>query len=151
MASPLALLDPRLVLRALDDLHSLAEGVTAMAGIERRVTERMDHVEALLAEALDVLKLLAGIERRAVEVLERIDRIDERAQELLVPLGRVDDLVGLAEEVREQTPAMHELLASVRALNAAAATLAAAAEPLQGATERLGRVADRLPGARRRS
>src|SRR3954454_19225358 len=113
-------LDPRLVLRAfedlhtlsqvavaaLDDLHTVAEVARGLEEVEARLTARIASAEAVLEEAVGIARGLLAIDDRAAEVLE-----------------------------------------SVQILNAAATTLAAAVEPLQGATERLGRITDRLPGA----
>jgi RecB family exonuclease len=147
LPAELRLLDPRLWLRAfedlhvlsqaavtaLDDLHTVAEVAKGLESVEARLTARVSAAEAVLDEAV-------GIGR---ELPAKIDRVDGHAEQLL---RAVDDITG-------SLPLARELLESVQVLNAAATTLAAAAEPLQGATERLGRIADRLPGgagARRR-
>src|SRR4051794_29263209 len=119
----LRLLDPRLVVRAfedlhtlsevavaaLDDLHTVAEVARGLEEVEARLTARIESAEAVLEEAVGIARGLLAIDDRAAEVLE-----------------------------------------SVQILNASATTLAAAVEPLQGATERLGRMTDRLPGPGRK-
>jgi hypothetical protein len=120
MALPF-LLDPRLVTRALDDLHAIALAARELPAIESRLTAR-----------------LAEVDRRGGEILEAIDRAEKRAAGLQKALDRIDrDLPSLAEAVE-----------SIRSLEAATRTLAAAVEPLQGTAERLGRISDRLTGRR---
>jgi hypothetical protein len=117
-------IDPRLWLRAFEDLHTLATAATAalddlhtvaevakeLHDIEARLTARVDAAQSTLEEAVQIADRLLAFDDRAAEVLE-----------------------------------------SVQVLNAAATTLATAVEPLQGTAERLGRIADRLPGGRRAS
>ena len=145
----LTLLDPRLIVRALDDLHTLAR---AAQGMEHRLAS----AEATIEDAIAAARALAGIEARAVDLLERVDRVDARFGEILGSLDKLGDvdahiveLVRLAEEVRDGLPGLRQVLTTVEQLGGATATLATAAEPLQGAAERLGRVADRLPAPRR--
>jgi len=113
------LLDPRLVTRALDDLHTIAEAARELPAIESRLTEQMRSAEAEL--------------RRARKTA------DARAGALLAVLERLDS----------DLPSMSEAVESIRSLEAATKTLAAAVEPLQGTAERLGRISDRLIGGRR--
>ncbi len=118
MALPF-LLDPRLVARALDDLHTLAIAARELPEIEARMTEQLRSAEAEL--------------RRARKTA------DARAGALLAVLERLD----------ADLPSMAEAVESIRSLEAATKTLAAAVEPLQGTAERLGRISDRLIGGRR--
>ena len=118
MALPF-LLDPRLVTRALDDLHAIAEAARELPEIEARMTEQLRSAEAEL--------------RRARKTA------DARAGALLAVLERLD----------ADLPSMSEAVESIRSLEAATKTLAAAVEPLQGTAERLGRISDRLIGGRR--
>ena len=118
MGLPL-LIDPRLVLRALDDLHAVAEAARELSAIEARLTEQLTSAEAEL--------------RRVRKTA------DARAGALLAVLERLD----------ADLPSMAEAVESVRSLEAATKTLAAAVEPLQGTAERLGRISDRLIGGRR--
>jgi hypothetical protein len=113
------LLDPRLVLRALDDLHVIAETARELPDIEARLTEQVRSAEAEL--------------RRARKTA------DARAAALLAVLERLDS----------DLPSMTEAVESIRSLEAATKTLAAAVEPLQGTAERLGRNSDRQIGGRR--
>jgi ABC-type transporter Mla subunit MlaD len=144
------LLDPRLIARALDDLHTIAR---VAGGLEARLASAERTVE----EAIVAARALAGIEARAVDLLERVDRVDARFGEILGSLdqlGSVDahivELVRLAEEVRDGLPGLRQVLTTVEQLGTTTATLATTAEPLQGAAERLGRIADRLPAPRAR-
>jgi ABC-type transporter Mla subunit MlaD len=120
MALPFPL-DPRLVMRALDDLHAIAVAARALPQIEARLTEQM-----------------TAVDRRGGEILEAIDRADARAAGLMKALDRID----------RDMPSLAEAVDSIRSLEAATKTLAAAVEPLQGTAERLGRISDRLTGRR---
>ena len=134
------LLPPKLVLRALDDLHALA---TTVSRIDERADEILEMGQA---------------------IVDRADRMDERAGEL------VDRLDKQADALLEQSKALHEQAAAIlvqgerveeagREVAARGAELAEAlpvlqqavemARPLEGAVERLGRMVDRLPGAKR--
>jgi GTP1/Obg family GTP-binding protein len=117
MALPF-LLDPRLVVRALEDLHALAEAARELPAIEARLTAQLRSAEAEL--------------RRARKMA------DERAGELLRVLERLDS----------DLPSLEQAVESIRSLEAATKTLAVAAEPLQGTAERLGRISDRIAGRR---
>ncbi len=120
MALPF-LIDPRLLPRALEDLHAIAIAARELPQIEARLTAQ-----------------LAAVDRRGGEILEAIDRADARAAGLQKALDRIDaDLPSLAEAVE-----------SIRSLEAATRTLALAVEPLQGTAERLGRISDRIAGRR---
>ena len=113
------ILDPRLWLRAFDDLHTLSEAAVA---------------------ALDDLHAVAEIAKGLEDIEARLTTRVESAQETL------EEAVAIARRLLVIDDRAAEVLESVQILNAAATTLAAAVEPLQGATERLGRIADRLPG-----
>ena len=117
MALPF-LLDPRLVVRALDDLHTLAEAARELPEIEARLTALVRSAEAEL--------------RRARKIA------DARAEALQRVLERLDS----------DLPSIEQAVESIRSLEAATKTLAAAVEPLQGTAERLGRISDRLIGRR---
>jgi len=113
------LIDPRLVLRALDDLHAVAEAARELPAIEARLTEQLQSAEAELRRARKTADARAGA------------------------------LLGVLERLDADLPSMAEAVASIRSLEAATKTLAAAVEPLQGTAERLGRISDRLTGGRR--
>jgi len=117
-------LPPRLLFRALDDLHAIAEAARRLPAIEAALIERFDRLE------------------------DRANAIEQLGEQMLAQ-GDV-----LAERAREVTVAGAELAAAFPTLERTAQigeTLAQAVEPLQGAAERLGRVVDRLPGGQRPS
>ena len=118
-------IDPRLWLRAFDDLHTLSQAAVA---------------------ALDDLHTVADVARDLQDIEARLTERIDAAQRTL------EEAVGIADRLLAFDDRAAEVLETVTILNASATTLAAAVEPLQGATERLGRIADRLPGggARRR-
>ena len=120
------LLPPRLVLRALDDLHVLAGAAASLPAVEQRLTERIDALEDTVADAI------------------------ERAAEINATAGIVSERLA---DVARALPELERALGTIEGINISATTLAQTVEPLQGAAERLGALADRLPQlpVRRRS
>ncbi|MFN2589334.1 MAG: hypothetical protein ABR518_01000 [Actinomycetota bacterium] len=83
---------PKLILRALDDLHTLAESSTKLAGavselpkIERRVRDRLDTLE----RSLGSMSQLGEDMRRTVEQMRAL-------QEAVLSLIRSTDALSLA-------------------------------------------------------
>jgi hypothetical protein len=148
MASLLDLaVPPRLLLRALDDLHLLAttaqEVLVEFAAL-RDLGERLDERGAEIVELGDRL------DRRAREIVDLGERLDDRAGGVLNTgaelhlVGR--EIVGQATSVRS---AADEVSSRVTEIMSALPLLERAVrlgEPLEGAVERLGRIVDRLPG-----
>ena len=131
MASQLELLFAPAVLtmRALDDLHDLAEA-------SRWIMRRRDEVEATVEELERQLSELIAVQRQAVETQRALAHLQQRLLEEVIKLEtspRADAALRAMEDVR------HSL-----------ETLVDTAQPLQGAAESIGRVADRLPGKGRR-
>lgn len=129
MANPLdtVLLPPKLLVRALDDLHRLA--VSAELAMEK----------------------LDKLDRRADQILELGGRLDERAEEI-VELGR--RMGNLGEDIRAQGEVIQRRADAVaktgKEIVDALPTLERAVSlvsPLEGAVERMGRMVDRFPGA----
>jgi len=58
VALPLPFIDPRLLVRALEDLHVLAQAASELTAVEARLTERFDALEDR-ADQLD-RRLAAG-------------------------------------------------------------------------------------------
>ncbi len=155
LVAPL-LIPPKLLLRALDDLHTIAT-------VAQDTSRRLDRLEATLDEALalghriesiggDLLGMAGRMDRRAVAMLNLGERIDARADAVLA-LGEKVDARGrqlvdegrlMQERAREVTDRAGELVEALPLLERALGL----AMPLEGAVERLGRVADRLPGGR---
>ena len=134
----------RLVLRALDDLHTLAEAAKSLPDVEARLTLKVDELETRAAE---VLEALARADARLADGIAVGERLDDRAGAIL---DRTDRVIAAAYGVTQAADHISEVLPSVEASAAAATVLAQTAEPLQGLVERLGRIADRLPGGGRR-
>ncbi len=130
------LLPPKLVLRALDDLHTIAVVAESLNGRLDRLEARAEEIQEQLGVAIDVA---VAIERRGEEVIATVAKIE----------ARVDDVIEQAALISERA----QLVATTGAEVAAALPLLQRAveltEPLEGAVERLGRVVDRLPGGRR--
>src|SRR4051812_14302257 len=83
------LLDPRLYLRAMDDLHTLtgvavsalddlhriAEVIDRIEDIEARMNSRIAGVEIVVQEGIEAIRSLGGVEDRAVELLRAAEEI----------------------------------------------------------------------------
>jgi len=139
-------LPPRLLLRALDDLHVLAQAAAELPAIEARLTERID---ALDARAEGILAFGERIDARAEAILALGERIDARAGEIVAVGDRVDGVMAVGDRLDARAA---EVAAAGREVAAAIPTLQRAVElslPLEGAVERLGRFVDRLPGGGR--
>jgi len=134
----------RLVLRALDDLHALAQAARSLPDVEARLTLKIDELETRAAE---VLEALAQAEATLASGIAIGERLDERT---IAVLDRTDRVVAAAYGVTQAAEHITEVVPSLEASVAAATVLAQTAEPLQGLVERLGRIADRLPGGGRR-
>jgi hypothetical protein len=137
-------LPPLALLRAFDDLHTLAQ-----VG-----TELMNRLDDLESRADDAVELLERIDARADEILALGASIDARGQQIvdlgerLHALGSEVHAQGILIEQRAAEVAIRgeELVATLPTLEAAVALVT----PLEGAVERLGRMVDRLPGGARR-
>ena len=113
------LLPPKLVLRALDDLHTIAQAAAGLEDIERRIDERL---VAIIALGERIAEIGDAVDGRLDEVMATGDRVEQAAQEVAL-VGR---------QVAEALPVLQRAITM--------------AEPLEGAVERLGRIVDRLPG-----
>lgn len=162
------LLPPRLLLRALDDLHTIALAAARLSDVEERLDARFaelialgDRIERVV---LDGLVLGESIHATGERVSTLGDGLDARAEaiiamgERLGALGervnsRVENFDRLAEAILEQgrlvEAAGREVAETGRKLTDSLPAVERAitmAEPLEGAVERLGRMVDRLPG-----
>jgi predicted nuclease with TOPRIM domain len=164
------LLPPRLLLRALDDLHTIARAAALLGDVEQRLDERMrevialgERIEEVVGDGLEMAERIRAAGERIAELAEGVDRrLDEVLDmgERVVGLGdrvdgHVDGLDRLASAMLEQgrrvEAAGRDVAVSGRQIADALPLLERAgtmAEPLEGAVERLGRVVDRLPGGR---
>lgn len=111
------LLPPRLVLRALDDLHTIAVAAGRLEQVEARLDERLAAVLELgeRVEQLGALvdERIVQVDARAAELIDLGDRVDHRAGELIDLGGRVDEraggLLGAAERVEGRLGGLLEL------------------------------------------
>lgn len=134
----------RLTLRALDDLHVLAETAGTLNDVEARMTRHLDALE--------------GHAERMVELAERVTGQMETGVQTAQRLGEQGDrLIAQGERIAEQGPILASRAAEVAQEGARLAealpTLQRAieiVEPLQGTVERMARIADRIPGGRPR-
>jgi ABC-type transporter Mla subunit MlaD len=171
------LLPQRVLARALDDLHAIAEVAASFGATTRGLEDWIDTT----GEAARSLQQDVGGIRAAVSPMSRdmdalrveFGRADDeiaRLREELVPEIRA--FRASADQLREELGQFRELLASldsdvkamgerlaaeVHGLQRSAEELVQDAdeiseviEPLQSATERVGNVAARLPGGKRR-
>jgi hypothetical protein len=139
LVGPLTL-PPRLLVRALDDLHTMAVVVRDVAARLETLQERADSAVALLAR----------IESVGEQALAMGQRVETQAEDLL-KLGEQFDRLGVAvlEQGRVLERTARDLAKRGVAVTDALPTLERAVEivePLEGAVERLGRIADLLPG-----
>jgi hypothetical protein len=134
----------RLILRALDDLHAIAQAARSLPDVEARLAERIDELESRATEVLDAVSTAEATLGDGIAVGRQLD---ERAG---VILDSTERIVAAAHAVAEGADHVAAVLPSLEASATAATVLAQTAEPLQGLVERLGRIADRLPGAGRR-
>jgi hypothetical protein len=147
------LLPPKLVLRALDDLHTIAQAAAGLEDIERRINERLvtiielgeriadlgDGIDGRLDAVLELGDRIVALGERVDEIValgDRVDQIDGRAGEVLATGDRVEqaaqDVAAVGREIADALPILQRAITM--------------AEPLEGAVERLGRIVDRLPG-----
>jgi hypothetical protein len=134
----------RLVLRALDDLHAIAQAVRTLPDVEARLAQRIDELESRATEVLDAVSTAEATLGDGIAVGRQLEA---RAG---VILDSTERTVAAAHAVAEGADHVAAVLPSLEASATAATVLAQTAEPLQGLVERLGRIADRLPGAGRR-
>ena len=116
------LIGPSLLLRALDDLHTIAQAAAGLEDIERRIDARLAEIVALGERIAALDDRVDGIDARAVEILATGERVEQAAKDVAV-VGR---------QIADALPVLQRAITM--------------AEPLEGAVERLGRIVDRLPG-----
>jgi hypothetical protein len=126
------LLPPRLMLRALEDLHTLALAAARLERVEERLNERADMIIAMGGQ----------IDRRAEALLELGERLVELG-------GRTDAILAQGERIEATAREVADRGADLAAALPVMQRAIEMAEPLEGVVERLGRVADRLPGGQR--
>ena len=137
------LLPPRLLLRALDDLHTLAQAAARLERVEESLNVRADAILAM-GERIDerteaILALGEQVVAMGEQVVAMGERVDERSEAIMAQGERVIDA---ARAVADRGAQLAEALPVMqRAIDMA--------EPLEGVVERLGRIADRLPGGAR--
>ena len=115
-ASPVnpLLLPPRLMFRALDDLHAIALAAGRLQEVEQSLNARVDallamgdRIERIVADGLDlaesireageqIVELGGSVDERAAGILAMGDRIDARAEQIIAMGDRVD---GRAEAI----------------------------------------------------
>lgn len=165
LVAPLAI-PPRLLVRALDDLHTIAASSREMS---RRLASLERGAEAATDQLQTAIALLRQIEGLAEQVLSMAGRADARAEEILAFGERIELRVGDLLKLGDRADDLGaQMLAQAEAIQLAAREVAVRggavadalpplqraleiAEPLEGAVERLGRIVDRLPGGSRRA
>ena len=133
------LIGPSLILRALDDLHAIAQAAASLEDIERRINERLGAIAALGENVDERVAEVLELGDRIVALGDRVDLIDERAVAILATGERVEqaakDVAVVGRQIADALPVLQRAITM--------------AEPLEGAVERLGRIVDRLPGGMR--
>lgn len=141
------LLPPKLLLRALDDLHQIAVAARDIGPRLGTLQDRADSIEEMLGEAIDIAR---EIEARGREAIQMAERIDARAGAVLELADHVDDRATeiMAEAKQIQLTAAEVALRGGQVAEALPLLerAIALAEPLESTVERLGRLVDRLPG-----
>jgi len=100
------LIPPKLLLRALDDLHLIAVAAHGLNGRLSGIEERADRIEGQIDTAIDAA---VGIEKRGEEAIAAIGkilklgkRVDDRAQALLSVIESLDARAAQILEFGEQ-------------------------------------------------
>jgi hypothetical protein len=131
------LVPPKLVLRALDDLHTLATTAETAIELLARLDARAERIETQLDNGIALGRKL---EARGAEITELGQQFDKLGDALMAE-ARSTQAVG-----REIALRGGEIAAALPLLQRALDL----GEPLEGAIERAGRIVDRLPGGRGR-
>lgn len=151
-------LPARVVLRALDDLASIAQAARETPARLEALDARAAAMQAQLDRALSVgervVALGERIDARGTEIVALGERIDARGSEIvdqadgLLTIGStaLEQAVVVSDRAAEVSARAGELIATLPMLERAVMLVA----PLEGTVERLGRIVDRLPGSARR-
>lgn len=136
------LVTPELVVRALDDLHDVANLARRSSEIEAAVFGRVDRIETRLTEVRDRLD-------RLTEVRDRLDR-------LRTVVAPIRNLEALHDSVRPLDPKLDRICAviddlgpQITAVSATIGALPSRLDDLQRSVEPLGELAGKLPGVGR--
>lgn len=143
---------PRLVIRVLEDVHSLAENARRQPDVIERIEGLLD---ALLAQVVALTMVAADVSAQAREIVSGGSELDRTGRGLdghtvkLIDGGQ--DLVAVAQSLDETLrvfrgvlPRLMGSLDTVEQLEDAAETMAETMEPLQGAAQRVGKITNRL-------
>lgn len=125
------LIPPRLVLRALDDLHTIALATDRFLELGERIDQRAERIERMGER---VLELGERIEAKGAELGELGERIHAEGRQLD---RRAREMIETGERLVETLPTIEQAVSL--------------AQPLEGAVERLGRAVDMLPGGKGRA
>ena len=117
----------RLVGRAFDDLHALAQAAAAIPRIEQRIEDLRNEIKDLPEHVDGLRDAFEGSNREVHGVGERMEPLTQEIRSLRTEVG--PKLDGMEEQLGD---------------------VADVVEPLEPAAERLGRLAERLPGGRGR-
>jgi hypothetical protein len=129
---------PDMLLRALDDVHAMAQATTVLPAILERLSAIEDHVVSLDAEVALMRAHVQEIDGRLVGVRAAVDPLAAEFQGVLAavaPLG----------------PELELVRAAIARLELPLVDVHSAVAPLGEAAARVGGLTGRLPGSRRRS
>lgn len=155
------LFPPRLLLRAFDDLHRIAdaavsteatiralrqEAVGLRAGFES-LRKDMDALRAAFAGAEEELEALRkGFIPEIQAIRCAIDAVHEDVSNLPEQLGALNsDFKDVGSRLASELASLH---GTIRVLVREADEMRQVVQPLQSATDRLGSAADKLPGGK---
>ena len=164
-------LPPRLIARALDDLHAIAEAARRLPSIEATLTEQFEvlnrqadelirigtEVIAMGREANAGLSEGVAVGRRLHErgeaLLDAGERVLQQGKDVEARAARLDEradeMLAQSERVIDAAREVAERGAEVAAALPTLQQIAATTEPLQPAIERFSRMVDRLPGGKK--
>jgi ABC-type transporter Mla subunit MlaD len=153
------LFTPRLLLRAFDDLHRIADAAVSAAATMRALHEEAAGLRAAfgpLRDDMDALRAafagadaeLEALRESFVPEVERIrgavDALRGNVANMPIQLGALDsDFNEIGSRLASELASLH---ATIYVLVREADEMRQVVEPLQSATERVGRVANKLPG-----
>jgi uncharacterized protein YoxC len=136
---------PRLLFRAFDDIHRMADAAVSVAATMRSLRQDMDALRVAFAGAdaeLEDLRKAFVPEARGIHRAARA--LHEDVENITTLLGALDtDVKDMGHRLTSEVASLH---ATIQVLVREADDMRQVVEPLQSATERVGRVADRLPG-----
>lgn len=145
----------RLLTRALDDLHLIAEAAASFGALAKDARSALPQLSEWMDDTSESLR---SLREQAAGVRATLEPMGGDVRILRDEFGRANDEIARLREtfgphleaLRVSAEGLHHELGqvrdAVRALVRDADEISDVVEPLQAATSRVGKVADRLPG-----